>query len=220
MESITPGLTIPVYDIGVEDETFQEFVANGVLVHNCQAWAYHPASEQHFLLDLQRRKMQMSEFLDRDEATGQLRGLAVDWQELSEKMGYRITTWIVERNAAQRFFFSYSFTEAFIRKYGINLVAHDTTNNKSDPNYGVQALGPLYRSGRVRLPGRQNDGSRLASLKLVDEVTKWPKGSSDDQVMSQWFGFWNLNRLYTPVTEPVQIHRGWAAVNRGLELVS
>lgn len=183
-----------------------------------QAWAYHAPSEQHFLLDLQRRKMQMADFLDRDESTGELRGLAVEWQELSEKMGHRITTWIVERNAAQRFFFSYSFTERFIRKYGIQLVAHDTTNNKSDPKYGVQALAPLYRSGRVRLPGRQNDGSRLASLKLVDEVTKWPQGSSDDQVMSQWFGFWNLQRLYTPSVEPVRLHPGLAS-HRGLHLV-
>lgn len=185
----------------------------------CQTWAYHPASEQHFLLDLIRKKMQMSDFLDRDESTGELRGLAVDWQEQSQRMGHRITTWIVEKNAAQRFFFSYSFTESFIRKYDIALVGHETSNNKSDPNYGVQALGPLYRSGRVRLPGRQGDGSRLASLKLVDEVTKWPMGASDDQVMSQWFGFWNLSRLYTPHTQAPRIHGGWASSHRGLELV-
>jgi hypothetical protein len=185
-----------------------------------QAWAYHPASEQHFLLDLQRRKMQMADFLDRDESTGALCGLAVDWQEMSEQLGHRITTWIVEKNAAQRFFFSYSFTEAFIRKYGIQLIAHETTSNKSDPKYGVQALGPLYRSGRVRLPGRQGDGSRLASLKLVDEVTKWPQGAHDDQVMAQWFGFWNLSRIYTPVVDAPQMHRPWRDSHRGLALVA
>lgn len=184
-----------------------------------QVWAYHPASERFFLLDLIRKRMQMADFLDWNPDTRELSGLAVEWQETSQRLGYPITTWIVERNAAQQFFFTYSHTETFKRKYGIALVAHQTTNNKSDAKYGVQALGPLYRDGRIRLPGRQRDGSRLASLKLVDEATKWPQGSSDDQIMSQWFGFWNLQRLYTPTVEAPRLHGGLRA-ERGLQLVT
>lgn len=184
-----------------------------------QCWAYHPQSERFFLLDLVRQRMQMADFLDWDADTGELRGLAVDWQHLSERLGHRITTWIVEKNAAQQFFFTYTHTERFKQKFGIQLVPHVTANNKNDPKYGVQALGPLYRDGRVRLPGRQNDGSRLASLKLVDEVTKWPHGTSDDQVMSQWFGFWALDRLYTPQQAAPRIHAGWAQARRGLVAV-
>ena len=165
-----------------------------------QVWAYHPKSERHFLLELVRRKMQMSDFLDKDITSGELRGLAVEWQLLSEAKGFPIRTWIVEKNAAQLFFFSYSFTQEFIQRFGIRLIGHQTTNNKSDPKYGVQALAPLYRSGRVRLPGRLD--ARLASLKLVDEVTKWPFGSTDDQVMSQWFGVWNLPRFAREEMEP------------------
>jgi hypothetical protein len=164
-----------------------------------QAWAYHPASERYFLLDLIRKKMQMSDFLDRDDGTGELRGLAVDcrscrcgWATRSRRGSWRRTP------SATSF---YGFTEDGRPSTASRLIAHPRAN-KSDPKYGVQALGPLYRSGRVRLPGRQGDGSRLASLKLVDEVTKWPEGATDDQVMSQWFGFWNLKNIYTPYRRP------------------
>lgn len=185
-----------------------------------QVWAYHPDSERFFLLDLIRQKMQMAEFLDVDLDTRELRGLAVELQERSERLGHRISTWIVERNAAQQFFFTYAHTEKFKRTYRIDLVAHTTTGaNKSDAKYGVHALAPLYRDGRIRLPGRQGDNSRLASLKLVDEVTKHPFGTTDDQVMSQWFGVWNLERLYTPANlAPVRLHPGLAS-HRGLALV-
>lgn len=185
-----------------------------------QVWAYHPTSERYFLLDLVRQRMQMSDFLDWDPDTGDLRGLAVQWQVLSERLGHRISTWVVERNAAQQFFFSYAHTERFKQRYSIELVAHQTGQNKNDPKYGVHALRPLYRDGRIRLPGKGED-ARLASLKLVDEVTKWPHGTTDDQVMSQWFGVWSLPRIYSPanIAAPQFKRPGWAT-GRNLQAVS
>lgn len=183
-----------------------------------QVWAFHPASDQEFLIDIIRQKMNMAEFLDRDPQSGELAGVMVDLQERSIQMGRPISTWIVEKNAAQRFFLTYSFTQAFIRRYGVQLIGHETTGLKNDPKYGVWTLAPLYRTGRVRLPGRQGDGSRLASLKLVDEVVRWPEGRTDDQVMSQWFGVVNRERVYTPLLEAPRIHRG-LGVDRGLHLV-
>jgi hypothetical protein len=45
-------------------------------------------------------------------------------------------------------------------------------------------------------------------LLLVNEVTKWnPEGTgsrTDDCVMAQWFVEHNLEKLYTPMLEPVK----------------
>ena len=163
-----------------------------------QAWAYHPPTEQRFLLDLVRQKMQAPELLDWDAANACFTGLMHEWQERSRGLGIPIQYWIVERNAAQRFLLQFDHVQRWLRlQGGVQLVGHDTHGvNRSDKDYGVQSLGPLYRSGRVRLPGYPFDNSRVASMKLVDEVTRWPEGSTDDCVMAQWFGEWQLPKLY------------------------
>jgi hypothetical protein len=63
-------------------------------------------------------------------------------------------------------------------------------------------LAPLWRVGRVRLPGKQRTEARPHSLLLVNEVTRWnPEGTgarTDDCVMAQWFLEHNLEKLYVP----------------------
>jgi len=86
---------------------------------------------------------------------------------------------------------------------GVELVPHYThSRNKGDPKYGVQMLAPLWRVGRVRLPGKQRTEARPHSLLLVNEVTRWnPEGTgarTDDCVMAQWFLEHNLEKLYVP----------------------
>ena len=95
---------------------------------------------------------------------------------------------------------------------GVELVPHYThSRNKGDPKYGVQMLAPLYRLGRIRLPGKQRTDARPHSLLLVNEVTKWnPEGTgsrTDDCVMAQWFVEHNLEKLYTPMSEPLKLWR-------------
>ena len=92
---------------------------------------------------------------------------------------------------------------------GVELIPHYThSRNKGDPKYGVQMLAPLYRLGRIRLAGKQHTDARPHSLLLVNEVTKWnPEGTgsrTDDCVMAQWFVEHNLEKLYTPMLEPVK----------------
>ncbi len=62
----------------------------------------------------------------------------------------------------------------------------------------------LVVHGRVRLPGKQNNPGRMAAMKLVDEVTKWPEGNTDDCVMAQWFFEYQLPNIHTPYVEPPQ----------------
>lgn len=173
-----------------------------------QWWIYHPESEQRFLMDLVRQQMPARGLLDYDIDERELVGLMPEWQDRSQRLGWPIRYWIVEAVAAQKWLAGYAAGDLFLSKYDAQIVRHQTNINKGDPQYGVTMLSTLYRQGRVRLPGKQSNGSRLASLKLVDEVTRWPKGATDDCVMAQWFGEWNLERLYSPAEiKPVRLHR-------------
>ena len=180
-----------------------------------QVWVYHPESEQRFLLDLVRQKMPARGLLDYDIDERELVGLMPEWQEKSMRFGLPIRYWIVEANAAQRWLAGYAAGDLFLRKYDTQIVRHNTGLNKVDPGLGVSMLSMLYRQGRVRLPGYKD--ARIASYKLVDEVTRYPKGSTDDEVIAQWMGEWQLSKLYSPVIlTPPQMHRPWAQMGRGL----
>lgn len=164
-----------------------------------QHWLWHPATEQLFLVDLVRRKMDAPEFLDWNHATGSFSGLAEEWQMRSEDLGCRITHWVVEANAAQRFLLQYEHVRRWTAQRRTTIVPHQTQRNRSDPEFGIQSLAPLFRHGLVRLPTGGNhhgDGSRLAALALVDEVTRYPDSGTDDCVLSMWMGVWNLPRLF------------------------
>ncbi len=164
-----------------------------------QVWLFHENSQQRVLLDHQRAKMMAPEFLDYNPLGGGYSGLMEEWQTKSEAIGFPITHWIVERNAAQRFMLQYSTVTQWQIKRGVQIIGHDTTTaNKSHEELGVSTLGPLYRLGRVRLPGK-GDAARLASMKLVDEIVKYPYDTrTDDCVMAQWFLEWNLPNISLP----------------------
>jgi hypothetical protein len=192
--SIDAGSTIDTWDIGVPVE--HEFEAEGVIVHNC--WWYDKASERRFLLDHYRAKMGADELLDYDPLTGHFSGIMDVWQKKSMALGRPIRKWIVEQNAAQRFLLQSRPADLWKTKMGVNILKHETHGNKSDPQLGVQAAIPsLWRLGRIDLPMKGHDAV-VASKALVDEVTSWPGGATDDAVMAHWFGEWNLKRVYVP----------------------
>jgi hypothetical protein len=194
------GLTPPVYSVVTADPSPSRFWA-------VAWWLFHPASEQIFLLDLARQTMSAGEFLDWNHATGAFTGLAEEWQARSVDLGFPITHWIVEANAAQRFILQYDHARRWQAKHRLNVVAHQTQrHNRESDEYGIQSIASWFRFGRMRLPGKQGaSNARLASLRLVDEVTRWPDGTTDDCVMACWFLCWNIPRLW-PRTSGV-VHR-------------
>ena len=161
-----------------------------------QWWIYDPASEKRYLIDLARKKMDAPDFLDWSAENGKFVGMMDDWQDASRTLGFPITTWIVEANAAQRFMLQYDHVRRWRTMHNVDIIPHTTSRNKSDPNYGVETIAPHWRFGRVRLPGR-GDGKTVA-MRLVDEVTKYPHGRTDDCVMAEWFFEWNLPQLSLP----------------------
>ena len=168
-----------------------------------QVWAYVPESRFRYLLESYRQKMDAPTFLDWNHESGAFTGIAEEWWQRSVAMGRPITHWIVEANAAQKFILQYDHFRRWSALREVNLVPHYThSRNKSDPDYGVQMLAPLYRHGLVRLPGRQRTEARPHALLLINEVTKWaPDGSgaaTDDCVMAQWFFEHNIPNIVLP----------------------
>ena len=131
-------------------------IPNGISVNDClvvatadpsptnywsiQLWIYHPASDQRFLIDLIRQKMEAPEFLEYDMQSGSFRGVMEDWQVLSEKLGFPIQYWVIEQNAAQRFILQYDATKRWSSMRGVEIIPHDTGRNKADPEYGVMTI--------------------------------------------------------------------------------
>jgi hypothetical protein len=170
-----------------------------------QCWLYHPESQQRFLLDLIRKKMEAPEFLEYDYNRGEFTGIMEEWQRLSTSLGFPIQWWIIEQNAAQRFMLQYDHFKRWRQLNGVEVIPHNTASNKSDPNYGVTTISQHWRFGRVRLMGRGEGKTR--SMHLIDEVTKYPHGRTDDCVMAEWFFEWNIPNLYQPKTRQVQAWR-------------
>ena len=161
-----------------------------------QWWIYDPNSDRRYLIDLLRRKMDAPDFLDWSSQEGRFVGVMDEWQDASKTLGFPITTWIVEANAAQRFMLQYDHVRRWRSLHSVDILPHTTSRNKSDPQFGVETIAPHWRFGRVRLPGRGE--GKVVAMRLIDEVTKYPHGRTDDCVMAEWFFEWNLPNLSVP----------------------
>lgn len=160
-----------------------------------QWWLVNGPTEQRFLLDLIRQGMDAPDFLDWNIAQGVYTGVLEEWWQRSKDLGFPFTWLVAEANAAQRFMLQYDYFRKWASTRGVAVIPHQTHRNKSHPEFGIQAIAPHYRYGRVRLPGKQMDPGRMAAMKLVDEVTRWPQAATDDCVMAQWFLEFNLTRM-------------------------
>lgn len=183
ISELPAGLAPPLISYATADPSPTKF-------WSIQWWVYQPATNQRFLLDLIRQSMDAPDFLDWNANGGFFFGIMEEWQQRAKDKNLPISHWIVEANAAQRFILQYDHVRRWQRQHGVQIISHQTHRNKSDPDYGIQMLKNLYRYGQVRLPGRAE--GRLASLKLVDEVTRYPATSTDDCLMAQWFGEYHI----------------------------
>lgn len=147
-------------------------------------------SRFRFLMDVYRQKMTAPDLLYAEPAAEgryTFSGMLEAWRARARQVGLPITHVIIEENAAQRFFTQQPYFRRWCSQHHIVFRPHQTHRNKNDPGYGVGSLATVWRYGLIRLPGKANDPGRTAALKLVDEVQKWPGGSTDDCVMAHWF---------------------------------
>lgn len=158
-----------------------------------QWWVCSPSTQMRFLMDQHRQAMDAPDFLDRLR-DGTYVGIAEEWARRATNLGLPLEFVIVEHNAAQRFMLQTNFFQEWVQLRGVSLIPHATHQNKADPEFGVQSLRPHYQYGRVRLPWGDPQAKQM-SRQLIDEVTVWPNGTTDDTVMAQWFLEWNLPNL-------------------------
>lgn len=151
--------------------------------------------QQRYLMDMHRGKMGANAFLDWDQSTQSFVGLAEEWQTRSQQLGWPITHWIVEKNAAQRFILQFEHVKRWQARHNVEVIGHETHKNKSDPEFGIWCVQAPYRHGLVRL----FDGlrTRIYKQQLVHELTRWngDKIGTDDCVMANWFLEWWLPQL-------------------------
>jgi hypothetical protein len=187
-------------------------------------WIYAPESQMRFLMDLELRPMEANEFLDYNMNAQRFTGLLEEWVQTSRDLGYPISHVIVEENAAQRFLLQYEMVHRWIATRSVEILGHNTHRNKSDPEFGVQSIREHYKFGRVRLPYKRNSDGFVASMRLINELTTYPHGRTDDCVMANWIMEWNLPRIYSPQEADGKMWRpSWAGDipdlkrNRGVE---
>lgn len=210
---VPKGLSAPVFSIATVDPSPTQYWA-------IEWWLYHPASESRFLMDLHRARMEAPDWLDWNENDKVFYGLAHDWQQRSRQLGYPITHWIFEQNAAQRFVLQYDHVKRWMRKMGTGILAHNTTIRKQDEEFGIQMLRDRYRFGNVRLPYLVVDKAyfsspaKIASDHLIREVTTYPQATYTDCAMAQYFLEYNLPLIAKPAisTSKFKMRRPtWAA---------
>lgn len=173
--------------------------------------------QERYLMDVFRAKMDAPNFLEFQTATKSYIGLAEEWQQRSKDLGWPIRYWIVEANVAQRWILQYEMARVWARVNEIDWIPHQTSRyTKADDTYGIEAMADIYKQGLVRLPWKGHaHGGRgwIASQKLVEEVIHWTPArqfKTDDVLMSQWFGEWNLPRLMpTPASLPLLRRPSW-----------
>ena len=125
-------------------------------------------------------------------------GLMEEWQSTSRRLGIPISHWIVEINAAQRFLLQYQHTRRWCGLNGTEIVPHSTSRNKIDDEFGVWSIRHHYEFGRVRLPWKPNSEGKAKSLRLINELVRYPGGRTSDLVMANWFFEWQLPRIWAP----------------------
>jgi hypothetical protein len=196
---IPEGLTPPIISIASVDPSPTMFWA-------IQWWLYQPETNLRYLVDIERVKLTAEELLGYNTSTGEYSGIMEDWQNRSMAMGYPISHWVVEVNAAQRFLLAHDFVRKWRALQGVDVIAHTTGRNKMDENLGVEALlPPLWRTGAIRLPTMRDNWKTMA---FIDEMATWTRGKKNgtDLVMAHWFAELHMPKL-GPLKQPPRLWR-------------
>lgn len=156
-------------------------------------WLVEPETKMRYLIDMFNGKMEAPDLLDYNQSLGAYTGLMQDWQDMSIRIGIPITHWVVEVNAAQKFLLQYDHARRWRDLNRIEIIAHTTGRNKSDPTYGVETIAPGFRFGRYRLPYKLTARGPVSAL--IGELTRYGQMRTDDLVMATWFLDWNLPNL-------------------------
>lgn len=199
---IPAGLAPPVLSVVSIDPSPTKFWALTWMLYQPELNLYH-------VVDIERCKLTAEELLGYNTTTGDYSGIMDEWQERSLRLGYPISHWIVEINAAQRFLLQHDFVRKWASRSMVNILPHTTSRNKLDEKLGVEALLPqIFRTGNIRLPNNRITWKTMAA---VSELTSWTtdKKNGTDIVMSIWMAVLNIPNLSTAKLPPRQWRPSW-----------
>jgi len=118
---------------------------------------------------------------------------------------YGVNEWVIEKNAFQLFLTTDPEITAYLATRGVKMTPHYTSRNKSDPDFGVASIAPLFGSTRrinegagrevhnkdnlIELPD-QNLSQGIKTL--IEELMLWIPGKRGTQLrqdgpMALWF---------------------------------
>jgi hypothetical protein len=160
-------------------------------------WLYDPETDNRYIIDIHRRRLNPEGFLSLDLDTMQFSGLMEDMRVESNRMGIPIDKVIVEVNAAQRWLINQPHVQRWMLATGVTFLPHTTSINKQDPKYGLESIGDLFRQGKVRIPWSGTATRNRVSI-LIEEGTRYPEADTTDVVMSTWFGKLAVEQHYVP----------------------
>ncbi|MGA8330434.1 MAG: hypothetical protein WB777_14195 [Mycobacterium sp.] len=160
-----------------------------------QWWYYSRETERRFLIDHHRARMKVTDALEYNKDTKKWSALFEDWWQVSVEQGAPIAVLVFEAVAAEKYFLQSRDLIDWAAFRNVRVIKHETHRNKTDPKMGLQVLGPLYRHGKVRLPGDKVSGAYKKSMHLVTEATRYPESNTEDCLMAQWFGEFQLDNI-------------------------
>jgi hypothetical protein len=180
-------------------------------------WVYDEATNNRYIIDIARRRMNPEQFLSLNMDTFEFTGLIHDMRTKSIEVGAPIRDVVVEVNAAQRWLLQQPHIQKYMQVTGLRFLPHTTSRNKSDPEFGVESLGDYFRQGRIRIPHADLPARRSAEP-FIEELLAYPDGDTDDLVMSAWFHTLAVTNMAVPRQKAMyrQPRPSWVGSRRGL----
>jgi hypothetical protein len=173
-----------------------------------EAWYYVPGGDDglggfRYLLDVEHKRMEGSDLLDYNYATGEWYGVLEEFRRNYLTLGRRLQHIVIEINSGNRWLLQFEQARRWRAAFGIEIHNHTTTINKQDATLGIESLvAPQWKFGRVRLPAAtQLDRARVQ--RFVDEILSYPD-VPDDSVLAHWFLEVMLPRIHIPIRESEQ----------------
>lgn len=199
--AVVPGCFDRDRVYGVVPKEFRKGAVRAATVDPSAAkhWAVQDwvaTTDLRVLIDSFDGRMTADELLDWDHTMGEFKGIMHRWQQRSIEQGLPIRTWIIERNAAQRYLLAYDHVRRWCEKHNVTIWPHDTTaKNKLDVELGPTVLREPHRTGMFRYAYGD-----LASVKKTEvirqQLTTFPNPAfRSDQVMAAWFFAYRLPAL-------------------------
>lgn len=180
-------------------------------------WVFDPDTQNRYVVEIHRERLGPEQFLSLDLDTFEFTGLMTGLHQRAIAAGMPIRDVIVEINAAQRWLLQQPHVQQWMQATGVRFIPHTTAANKSDPKFGVESIGDLFRQGRIRIP-HADIGARKSSEAYLGELLAYPDGDTDDLVMSTWFASLAVTNHWAPRQRRLyrQDRPSWLTQRRGL----